>query len=86
MRGGGQSRQLHRLGVQPWSARAHLGALHDAIESASVPLIELHIVHRREEFRHHSYISPLARGIVGFGVLGYQLAINGLYQMSHQER
>lgn len=60
-------------------------ALHDAIEGASLPVIECHIsnVHRREEFRHHSYISPVARGIiVGFGVHGYVLAINGLYQVS----
>jgi 3-dehydroquinate dehydratase II len=58
-------------------------ALHDAIEAASLPVIELHIsnVHKREEFRHHSYISPVARGIiVGFGVHGYVLAINGLYR------
>ena len=62
-------------------------ALHDAIEGASLPLIETHIsnVHRREEFRHHSYISPVARGIiVGFGVAGYVLAINGLHQLSQQ--
>ena len=60
-------------------------ALHDAIEGASVPLIEIHIsnVHAREEFRHHSYISPVARGtIVGFGVYGYVLAIQGLYELS----
>jgi 3-dehydroquinate dehydratase II len=60
-------------------------ALHDAIEGAELPVIELHIsnVHQREEFRHHSYISPAARGIVvGFGVLGYALAINGLYRLS----
>jgi len=60
-------------------------ALHDAIEGAELPLIECHIsnVHKREEFRHHSYISPVARGIViGFGVLGYTLAINGLVQLS----
>jgi 3-dehydroquinate dehydratase-2 len=60
-------------------------ALHDAIEGASVPVVELHIsnVHKREEFRHHSYISPVARGIVvGFGVHGYVLAINGLYQVA----
>ncbi len=58
-------------------------ALHDAIEGASLPLIEIHIsnVHRREEFRHHSFISPVARGIiVGFGVYGYVLALNGLHQ------
>lgn len=60
-------------------------ALHDAIEGASLPLIECHIsnVHKREEFRHHSYISPVARGIVvGFGVYGYLLALNGLHQLS----
>ena len=62
-------------------------ALHDAIEGAELQVIELHIsnVHRREEFRHHSFISPVARGIVvGFGVLGYPLALNGLYQLSQQ--
>jgi 3-dehydroquinate dehydratase II len=61
--------------------------LHDAIEGASVPVIELHIsnVHQREEFRGHSYISPVAAGVVlGFGVLGYTLAINGLYQLSQK--
>jgi 3-dehydroquinate dehydratase II len=62
-------------------------ALHDAIEAATLPVIELHIsnVHQREEFRHHSYISPVARGIiVGFGMRGYVLAINGLYELSRQ--
>jgi 3-dehydroquinate dehydratase II len=40
-------------------------------------------VHKREEFRHHSFISPVARGIiVGFGVQGYPMAINGLYQLT----
>ncbi|MEU8246437.1 type II 3-dehydroquinate dehydratase [Nonomuraea sp. NPDC048916] len=58
-------------------------ALHDAIEGAELPVVEVHIsnVHRREPFRHHSYLSPVARGIVvGFGVYGYVLAINGLFQ------
>ena len=60
-------------------------ALHDAIKGASVPLIELHIsnVHAREAFRHHSYISPAARGIiVGLGVKGYPLAIEALVRVS----
>jgi 3-dehydroquinate dehydratase II len=63
-------------------------ALHDAIEGASLPVIELHIsnVHSREEFRHHSFISPAARGIVvGFGVRGYALAIRGLYEATESE-
>ncbi len=56
-------------------------ALHDAIKGTSVPLVEIHIsnVHAREPFRHHSYVSPAATGIVvGFGVRGYALAIEGL--------
>lgn len=56
-------------------------ALHDAIKGAEVPVIETHIsnVHAREAFRHHSYISPAAAGIVvGFGVEGYLLAMEGL--------
>jgi 3-dehydroquinate dehydratase II len=60
-------------------------ALHDAIKGASATVIELHIsnVHAREEFRHHSYISPAARGImVGFGVLGYALAMGALVRLS----
>lgn len=57
-------------------------ALRDAIEAVELPVIEVHIsnVHGREEFRHHSYISPVAAGIVvGFGVHGYALAIQGLH-------
>jgi 3-dehydroquinate dehydratase II len=56
-------------------------ALHDAIKGAEVPVIEVHIsnVHAREAFRHHSYLSPAAAGIVvGFGVDGYVLAMEGL--------
>jgi 3-dehydroquinate dehydratase-2 len=56
-------------------------ALHDAIKGASVRLIELHIsnVHAREEFRHHSWISPVAQGVIlGFGIHGYALAIAAL--------
>ena len=56
-------------------------ALHDAIKGTGVPVIEVHIsnVHAREPFRNHSYLSPAAAGIVvGFGVDGYRLAIEGL--------
>ena len=57
-------------------------ALFDAISGVKpLPVIEVHIsnVHAREAFRHHSYVSPAAAGIVvGFGVDGYRLAIEGL--------
>jgi 3-dehydroquinate dehydratase II len=54
-------------------------ALRDALAGVAIPFIEVHLsnVHRREPFRHHSYFSDLAEGvIVGLGVLGYQLALD----------
>lgn len=59
-------------------------ALHDAIAGVTVPVVECHIsnVHARESFRHSSYVSPVARAIViGFGVDGYPLAIQGLVRL-----
>jgi 3-dehydroquinate dehydratase II len=56
-------------------------ALRDACAELTAPLIEVHIsnVHTREEFRHHSYISAVATGvIVGLGVQGYVLALRYL--------
>ena len=56
-------------------------ALHDAVKGAGVPVVEVHIsnVHAREPFRHHSYLSPVAAGIVvGFGIDGYALAMQAL--------
>jgi len=56
-------------------------ALHDAIKGTGLPVVEIHIsnVHAREAFRHHSYVSPVAKGVVvGLGVQGYALAIQGL--------
>ena len=56
-------------------------ALRDACAELTAPLIEVHIsnVHKREEFRHHSYISAVATGvIVGLGVQGYVLALRYL--------
>ena len=60
-------------------------AILDAIKGSGVTLIELHIsnVHAREAFRHHSYISPVAKAVMaGFGVKGYALAIAALAGMS----
>jgi 3-dehydroquinate dehydratase-2 len=62
-------------------------ALHDAIKGAEVPVVEVHLsnVHAREPFRHHSYVSPAALGIVvGFGIDGYALAIEGLLRKRHR--
>ena len=53
-------------------------ALRDALTGVAIPFIEVHIsnVHKREAFRHHSYFSDVAEGvIVGLGTLGYRLAL-----------
>jgi|SRR6056300_899769 3-dehydroquinate dehydratase-2 len=50
----------------------------DAIKGIETPVVEVHIsnVHAREDFRHKSYISPNAKGVIfGFGLKGYDLAI-----------
>lgn len=54
-------------------------AILDALNAVSIPFIEIHIsnVHAREEFRHHSYLSAKAVGvIVGFGLDGYGYALD----------
>jgi 3-dehydroquinate dehydratase II len=56
-------------------------AVRDACAQLTAPLVEVHItnVHKREEFRHHSFISAVASGlIVGLGVDGYALALRWL--------
>ncbi|MDO6584581.1 type II 3-dehydroquinate dehydratase [Salipiger sp. 1_MG-2023] len=61
-------------------------ALMDAISSAEIPTIELHLsnVHAREEFRHKSYIARVAVGVIcGFGARGYTLAMDAM--KSHLE-
>jgi 3-dehydroquinate dehydratase-2 len=59
-------------------------ALRDALAGVAIPFVEVHLsnVHRREPFRHHSYFSDLAVGvIVGLGVSGYRLALE--YAIGH---
>ncbi|MEX0369916.1 MAG: type II 3-dehydroquinate dehydratase [Tateyamaria sp.] len=56
-------------------------ALHDAILGTELPVVELHLsnTHARESFRYHSYIAPVAIGMIcGFGVAGYTLALDAL--------
>ena len=55
-------------------------ALRDALAGVAIPFIEVHLsnVAAREPFRHHSYFSDLARGVIsGLGPIGYELAVDG---------
>lgn len=63
-------------------------AIRDAFAGTGVPFIEVHIsnVYAREAFRHHSYLSDIARGtIVGLGTQGYELALDALSAILAQE-
>lgn len=54
-------------------------ALRDALAGVEIPFIELHLsnVHSREGFRHHSYLSDIAQGVIcGFGAQSYELALS----------
>ncbi|MGC6476215.1 MAG: type II 3-dehydroquinate dehydratase [Parvibaculales bacterium] len=56
-------------------------AILDALQTLDIPILEVHLsnIFKREAFRHHSYISPVARGVMcGFGAMGYALAIQSL--------
>ena len=53
-------------------------ALHDALRFLEVPILEVHLsnIHQREAFRHHSYVSLVAKGVIcGLGAKGYELAL-----------
>jgi len=59
-------------------------ALHDALKAADLPAVELHLsnVHKRETFRHTSFIAPAVNGVIcGFGPDSYLLAISALHNI-----
>jgi 3-dehydroquinate dehydratase II len=64
-------------------------AILDALNACKCPILEVHIsnVHRRESFRHHSYVSLAATGVMaGFGTHGYQLAIRHVAHLLEKKK
>ncbi len=61
-------------------------ALRDALLSVNIPFIEVHLsnVHAREPFRHHSYLSDVAAGVIlGLGAIGYELALTAALNLQN---
>ncbi len=59
-------------------------AIMDALKMCGIPIVEVHLsnIYQREPFRHHSYVSSVANGVIcGFGSKGYELALEAMEQI-----
>jgi len=80
-----EARETHAGLIVNAGAYTHTSvALRDAVTAAELPMIEVHLsnVYAREAFRHHSYLSPIAAGVIcGLGAQGYVLALQAMAEI-----
>jgi 3-dehydroquinate dehydratase-2 len=83
-----RERNHHLFHLQSNAAFTHTSvALRDALAAVAIPFIEIHLsnTHAREDFRHHSYFSDLALGVIcGLGAQGYELGLLAALQRLEQ--
>ena len=62
-------------------------AFHDALKTLTIPVVECHLSNpqKREDFRHHSFVSTAANGVItGFGAMSYELAVEAAARLAQK--
>jgi len=76
------------LAINPGAYAHYSYAIRDAISTLKIPVVEVHMtnVYAREEFRRHSVIAPVCKGVVaGFGAMSYLLAVQFLVEAAGEK-